>query len=221
VIVLTAHAENELLALEQGADAFLVKPPDFERINSILERCAQARFPAAAGTEPHAGAPQLVASRPEQARGPAEPASERMVRNVLVVDDDRILAHLIADRLQRSAFATIFATDIPDALRVLNSFRIDAVVLDMQLPSGSGLDVIQRLRTFSRTGYIPIFVVSGSLDADGARFTIAAGADYYFPKPPDLDLLVTKLLQYYQPPLQNEAAVGLSRFNLSVGHARG
>jgi DNA-binding response OmpR family regulator len=61
VIVLTEHAENERLALEQGADAFLLKPPDFERISAILERCAQARFPTALHTERRAPAPRLVA----------------------------------------------------------------------------------------------------------------------------------------------------------------
>jgi two-component system cell cycle response regulator len=219
VIVLTASPENERLALEQGADAFLLKPPDFDRIDAILERCARALVPALVGSPPRPPQPQLVISHARSARASAA-SSERIVRNVLVIDDDRVVAHLIADRLQRSAFATIFATDVPDALHVLNAFRIDAVVLDMQLPSGTGLDVIQRLRTFSRHGDIPILVVSGSLDEDGARFALAAGADHYFPKPPDLDALLAKLLEYYQPPVLSEEDAGLSRFKPVLAHAR-
>jgi CheY-like chemotaxis protein len=181
VIILTSHPENEELALEKGADAFLLKPPDFERIDAVLERFASAR----------------TAPAPRHPKPSQQPF---IVRNVLVVEDDRVVADFIGHRLKRSGFATIFAGDVPDALHLLNSFRIDAVVLDLDLPSGNGLDIIQRLKSFSRTGDIPIFVVSGSTDEHGAEFAVSAGADRFFSKPPDLDQLIDALRGYYPAP---------------------
>jgi DNA-binding response OmpR family regulator len=123
--------------------------------------------------------------------------SSHVVRNVLVVEDDRAVAHLISARLLRAGFATIFGDDVPDALRVLNAFRIDAVILDLGLPSGSGFDVIQRLKAFSRTGMVPILVVSGSADEQTERAARAAGADFFFSKPADLDRVLAALRTYY------------------------
>lgn len=132
------------------------------------------------------------------------------MRNILVVDDDRVVANLIANRLLGAGFATMFAGDVPEALRVLNTFRIDAVILDLELPTGSGLDVIQRLKSFSRSGEIPIIVVSGSTDSQGAQFALSAGADRFLSKPPDLDLLVAEMRGFYPAaPARPAADAGL------------
>ena len=187
VIVLTGNAEHENAALQQGADAFLLKPPDFERLCEILERCA-ARVDSPR--------PRIVHRSPQPKAEPLPPP-EALVRNVLVIDDDIVVSNVIANRLLRAGFATMFAADVPEALRVLNAFRIDAVVLDLELPSGSGLEVIQRLKSFSRRSEIPILVVSGSTDEQGARVALAAGADHFLTKPPDLEQLVARLRDFY------------------------
>jgi DNA-binding response OmpR family regulator len=187
VIVLTGNAEHENAALQQGADAFLLKPPDFERLFEILERCA-ARVDSPR--------PRIVHRSP-QPKAESLPPPEALVRNVLVIDDDIVVSNVIANGLLRAGFATMFAADIPEALRVLKAFRIDAVVLDLELPSGSGLEVIRRLKSFSRRGEIPILVVSGSTGEQGARVALAAGADRFLTKPPDPELLVAHLRVFY------------------------
>ena len=193
VIVLTAHADQEEAALQKGADAFLHKPPDFARLEEILERFAVQH-----------GEPRRVQLSERPAPAPV-PTSRSIVRNVLLVEDDRVVADLMAQALKRAGFATIFAADVCEALRVLSSFRIDAVLLDMQLPNGSGLDIIQRLRSSSRTGDVPIMVVSGTLDPEAARFAIAAGADSFFQKPPDLEQLVVRLQAHFAPAQHHHA----------------
>lgn len=186
VVVLTSDPEHERQALEQGADAFLVKPPDFDRLFEVLDRCDE---------RVDSPKPRIVHRAPVQVAPP--PPLELLVRNILVVDDDRSFSNVVANRLLQAGFATMFAADVPEALRVLNTFRIDAVVLDLQLPTGSGLDVIQRLKSFSRAGEIPILVVSGSTDEHGAQFALSAGADRFLAKPPDLDRLVAELRHFY------------------------
>ena len=185
VIVLTAHPEEEPAALEKGADAFLHKPPDFDLLTEVLDRFQVQH-----------GEPRRVQVSERHAPPPV-PMSRNILRNVMLVEDDRVVADLMAQALRNAGYAVIFAADVGDALRTLATFRIDAVVLDMHLPSGSGLDVIQRLRSQSRTGDVPILVVSGTLDAQAANFAIAAGADSYFQKPPDLEQLVARLRSHF------------------------
>jgi DNA-binding response OmpR family regulator len=200
VIVLTARAENEHAALEKGAAAFLLKPPDFGRIDAALIRCSHTN---ATGTldplEQYARTALVPGSAQAQAESAAQIARAMyaVLRNILVVDDDRVLANLVGRRLQRAGFASLYAGDVPDALRMLTASRVDAVILDLALPSGDGLDVIQRLRSSSRTGDLPVFVVSGSTDAHGAEFVLAAGADRFFTKPPDLDELIGALRERF------------------------
>jgi DNA-binding response OmpR family regulator len=200
VIVLTAHAEHEQAAMEAGADAFLMKPPDLDRLEEILDRFYVRH-----------GEPERVHVTKSASAMPV-PRSRNIVRNIMLVEDDRVVADLVAQALKRAGYATIFAPDIGDALRVLNAFRIDAVVLDMQLPSGSGLDVIQRLRSYSRTGDVPIIVVSGTLDERAAEFALAAGADSFFRKPPDLDAVMARLNAHFHPQLR--------RRHEDVGHRK-
>lgn len=185
VIVLTGHPETQAAALERGADAFLLKPPELPELDAILHRCERGgrRAPRALAL-----VPGCRATTPMEANIP-------MLHNVLVVDDDRITANLIGFHLQRAGFATVFATDIPDCFRVLNSFRIDAVVLDLGLPSGSGLEVIPRLRSLSRTGDLPIFVVSATSDRLAAASALSAGASRFFSKAADMEALVDSLLK--------------------------
>ncbi|MDP9268457.1 MAG: response regulator [Acidobacteriota bacterium] len=203
VIVLTASAEHEQAALAMGADAFLVKSPDFRLLDAALERCVPSGrlipFPEpvddVAVVFPSAGANALA---PELAQAFPEPSA--IVRNILVVDDDPVVSNLVAHCLKHSGFTIFFAGDIPEATRILDSCHVDAVILDLELPSGHGLDVIQHIRSFARTGDVRIFVVSGTTDDHGADFALAAGADRFFPKPPDMDRVIEALREYYPAP---------------------
>jgi len=201
VIVLSASAELEPAARAMGADAFLPKPPDVRLLEAALERCASAKrvipFPEPVDdvVYPTTGANALA---PDLERPLPEPSA--IVRNILVVDDDPVVSNLIAHCLKHAGFALLFAGDVPEATRILNSFRVDAVILDLELPSGNGLDVIQRIKSFTRTGDVRILVVSGTTDDHGADFALAAGADRFFPKPPNMDLLIEALREYYPAP---------------------
>jgi len=203
IIALTGLAENEELARGLGADIILLKSSDLRYLDAALERCLPCSHVLAlvepvddvAVVYPTDGANALA---PEMA-----PQTSAVVRNILVVDDDPVVSNLIAHRLKRDGFAIIFASDVPEAFRILKASRVDAVILDLELPSGHGLDVIQRIKSFTRTGEVRIFVVSGSTDKNGADFALAAGADRFFTKPPDMDRVIEALREFYPAPALN------------------
>ena len=201
IIVLTAAADRETAARALGADAFMLKPADLQLLDAEMQRCVPPTrvlsFPEPVDDVIVFRMEGTTALAPEVAI--PLPQSSAVVRNILIVDDDPVISNLLAHRLKRDGFATLFAADVAHAIRHLNRFRVDAVILDLEMPDGNGLDVIQRVRSFDRTGDVRILVVSGTTDAHGAEFALAAGADHFFPKPPDIDGVIGALRECYPP----------------------
>ena len=113
--------------------------------------------------------------------------------NVLICDDDPIIIKLLSTELRKTGFATFVAYDVVQAMTTIRRSEIDAVVLDMSMPGGSGRDVIHRLKSSNRTGQVAILVVSGSLAPEERDAILDAGADMFFPKPPDVAAVIAGL----------------------------
>jgi CheY-like chemotaxis protein len=63
----------------------------------------------------------------------------------------------------------------------------DLVILDINLPKKSGYEVLERIRTSSRCGSIPVVMLSSSTAATDRERALALGSFCYLPKPPVLD----------------------------------
>ena len=75
------------------------------------------------------------------------------------------------------------ATDGEEALDIAIRERPDLIIMDIQLPRLSGLEVTQRLRQMSEFNHIPIVAITAyAMKGDEQKF-IAAGCDAYLPKP--------------------------------------
>jgi CheY-like chemotaxis protein len=87
-------------------------------------------------------------------------------RHVLVVDDEREVAELIADQLAPFGVRTTVAGGGADALRHLTEQGFDAVTLDVRMPDLNGLEVLHRIRATPGLEQLPIVFVSASGDRD-------------------------------------------------------
>jgi signal transduction histidine kinase len=81
-------------------------------------------------------------------------------RTVLVVEDDRDVAVLIALQLRQEGFEVVTAERGEEALRLAESEEIDLITLDIMLPDTTGLDVLRRLKANPDTANIPVIIVS-------------------------------------------------------------
>src|SRR5438132_11611180 len=72
--------------------------------------------------------------------------SVRKPPRVLLIDDDPGLAEVIELLLSREGYDALHAATVKDGLERVASAAPDVVITDLQLPDGTGLDVIQRLR---------------------------------------------------------------------------
>jgi DNA-binding response OmpR family regulator len=99
---------------------------------------------------------------------------------ILVVDDDRVLADVVAFTLRREGFEVIQAYDGESALRRWSEDVPDLIVLDINLPKLDGFKVCQRIRKQSDT---PIIMLTVRGEEDDIIQGLELGADDYIPKP--------------------------------------
>lgn len=102
------------------------------------------------------------------------------VRRVLVVDDDEQIRAAVHRALEAEGFRVEEADDGPSALRAAGTRPPDAVVLDLGLPSMSGIEVLGELR---RASAVPILVLSGRAEEADRVAALELGADDYVVKP--------------------------------------
>jgi len=103
---------------------------------------------------------------------------------LLVVDDEPDLRTLYEMTLLREGFALDSAGSVEDALALLDSRRYDAVITDMRLPDGTGLDVLRWLEQRGRPERAIVITAYGS--PENAVEALKAGAYDYLTKPVDL-----------------------------------
>lgn len=109
---------------------------------------------------------------------------------VLVVEDDRQTLFLYEKYLRGSGFAVIPARSVEQAREVLKGMTPAAIVLDVMLEGESTWTFLQDLKTGEATRTIPVLVVTVTSREEQAR---ALGADEFFLKPMERDLLLAKL----------------------------
>jgi DNA-binding response OmpR family regulator len=98
----------------------------------------------------------------------------------LIVDDDRVLADLVAFTLQREGFQVIKAYNGDMALKQWYAERPDLVVLDVNLPDTDGFTLCRQMRTEADT---PIVMLTIRGDDDDVVKGLKLGADDYIQKP--------------------------------------
>jgi DNA-binding response OmpR family regulator len=83
-------------------------------------------------------------------------------QTVLVVEDDVALRRMYRAALSLAGFVVLEAEDAVAALRSVDQYRLDVVVLDLMLPTMSGLAVQQEIASHAHTANIPVVIVTGS-----------------------------------------------------------
>ena len=128
--------------------------------------------------------------------GKGESAAE--LRVVLAEDDD-VLRRLVVHVLEKEGLRVLQARDGEEALKLIQSRRPDAIILDAMMPGVDGLEVLHTIRQSEATRDIPVMMLSGrSLERDmvtGFDF----GANDYLVKPFRPAELVVRLKRLLNP----------------------
>ncbi len=103
---------------------------------------------------------------------------------ILIVDDDRVISQLIAGVVRAKGHKPLPAFDaVQGMMLAMRSPPVDAIVLDINMPGGSGENTLKKLKMSSRTAEIPVIILSGSIDSEGQQRVRDLGAAAVLSKP--------------------------------------
>jgi DNA-binding response OmpR family regulator len=109
---------------------------------------------------------------------------------VLVVDDERGLRELLEYGLEQAGFAVRSATEGSAAIRMLEDWSPDVIVLDVMLPGRDGFTLLPEIRRLTTA---PVVMLTARTEITEKLAGFSAGADDYVGKPFDLEELVARL----------------------------
>jgi len=104
-------------------------------------------------------------------------------KRVLIVEDNKIDMKLMKDSLERSEYETLQAEDGLEAINLALARLPDLILMDIQLPEISGLEITRRLKGDDRSRRIPIVAVTAFAMGWHEREALDSGCDGYISKP--------------------------------------
>ena len=113
--------------------------------------------------------------------------------DILVAEDDRDIADLIAHYFSRAGWRARLTETGDEALASVRRTPVDLVILDVMLPGLSGLEVCRALRADKTTAAIPIIMVTARAEESDRIIGLEIGADDYIAKPFSPNELVARV----------------------------
>ncbi len=102
---------------------------------------------------------------------------------ILIVDDCKDIARIIARYLETAAYRTLTASSGSEARAVIARGVPDCIVLDLMMPGMSGAELLHELRNDPATADVPVIIVSARVGHHGTHFRSTMDADYSVGKP--------------------------------------
>lgn len=115
---------------------------------------------------------------------------------ILIVEDEVELLNIIRRFLEKENYIVESASDYQSALNKIISYSYDCILLDIMLPGGSGLNILNELKSLGKAGNVIIISAANSMDDKIAG--LDRGADDYLTKPfhlPELHARIRSLLR--------------------------
>lgn len=138
------------------------------------------------------------------------------MKHILIIEDDRGLNRGISFTMEKEGFAVSSAHSVGEGEERLQEATPDLIILDVNLPDGSGFDLCQRIRASSQVPII--FLTAKDMELDMVM-GFEMGGDDYITKPFSLMVLkarVNALLRRSQATQPRELMFGSVRFNLDA-----
>lgn len=114
-------------------------------------------------------------------------------KKIVVAEDNPDMRKILSMRLEINNYLVIMAEDGEVALEKVKQERPDLLILDLMMPKMNGFEVCRMLKFDDKYKNIPIIVLSSLDQQQDREKAIENGADAYFIKPFDLELLLSKI----------------------------
>ena len=123
-----------------------------------------------------------------------------MSKTILIVEDDELNMKLLNDILQKQGYKIAKSTDGSDAVDLTRSEHPDLILLDIQLPGRSGLDIVRTLKADDDLKTIPVVAVTSyALKGDREKI-LGFGCDGYISKPISINGFLETVARHLSTP---------------------
>jgi DNA-binding response OmpR family regulator len=143
-----------------------------------------------------------------------------MTTRLLLIDDDARLAAMVGEYLRNAGFAVDTAPTLAAGREQLAAHAFDALVLDLMLPDGDGLDLCRELRADPRTRQLPLLMLTARGEPLDRIVGLELGADDYLGKPfepRELLARVKALLRRAAPAQAGDDVLRFGRLEVDLG----
>jgi two-component system, OmpR family, phosphate regulon response regulator OmpR len=143
-----------------------------------------------------------------------------MTTRLLLIDDDARLTGMVGDYLKANGFEVDSALTLAAGRDKLRGNGYDALLLDLMLPDGDGLDLTRELRADPRTRRLPLLMLTARGEPLDRIVGLELGADDYLPKPfepRELLARVKALLRRAQPEPPADEVLRFGRLEIDLG----
>jgi DNA-binding response OmpR family regulator len=196
-------AEDGLILLQELTEQFPTLPVlAFTGRDSLDVRVAVSRLGGCGflhkPVEPKQVFQAIAQSIPTKAIAPVLPQTPTTEAKVIVVDDDPAALTTLSHLLQPWGLQVTTVENATTFWDVLTATDPDLLLLDLEMPMFSGIDLCQVVRQDPQWGDLPILIVTAHTDAESIRRVFAAGADDFIGKPvvgPELVTRVTSRIE--------------------------
>ena len=139
---------------------------------------------------------------------------------LLLIDDDARLTDMVCDYLRRNGYEVDAAGSLDAGRERLRSGSYDALLLDLMLPDGDGLDLTRELRADLRWRRLPLLMLTARGEPMDRIVGLELGADDYLPKPfepRELLARIKALLRRAAPEPSHEDVLSFGRLDIDLG----
>ena len=119
-----------------------------------------------------------------------------MAKTILIVEDDVLSMILFNDILQKQGYETVQSTDGSDFLDIVNERRPDLIIMDIQLPKRSGLELIKELKADEQLKNIPVIALTAHAMKRFEKKIRDAGFDDHITKPISVPLFIEMVAKH-------------------------
>ena len=121
-------------------------------------------------------------------------------KKILIVEDNELNLKLFKDLLGAHGFETFETKDGLNVPSLVREIRPDLILMDIQLPEISGLDVTRKLKSDEEIRHIPVIAVTAFAMKDDEEKILKAGCEAYISKPISIDGFLCTVRKFLNEP---------------------
>jgi two-component system, OmpR family, alkaline phosphatase synthesis response regulator PhoP len=124
-------------------------------------------------------------------------------QRILIVDDEEDILELVKYNVERDGYQTVCATTGEQALQIVETDKVDLVVLDLMLPGINGLEVARSIKRNPQKMIIPIIMLTARGEETDIVTGLELGADDYITKPFSPKILLARIRAVFRKHTNN------------------